>query len=235
MIDCVDYVITHKEYPIEQDDLYCALCVGDFRQDGWLSEQDGVNIAEYNDRINECTGLYWIWKNTKSRYVGMSHYRRWFYNNRFQGDDSRLDADRINEILCKEKYDLILTGQQWFNWRVIDNFNLAIGPNLTTRAYDSFLQAIKNNQPEYVEAFKEVMIDRKMYICNLFVTRREIMDEYCAWLFSFLLKATDGIYLDECSDRQKRVAGYYAEALWTVWLQRQPYRVYELPHRMVWG
>jgi len=233
MIDCVDYVITHKEYPIEQDNLYRALCVGNFRQDGWLSEQDGENIAEYNDRINECTGLYWIWKNTKSKYVGLSHYRRWFYNDRFHGDDSRLDADRIREIL--ENHDLILTGQYWFKWRVIDNFNLAIGPNLTTRAYDSFLQAIKEKQPEYAGAFEKVMMGNQMHICNLFVTSREILNAYCEWLFSFLLDATDRIYLGECSDRQKRVAGYYAEALWTVWLQKQNLLVYELPHRMIWG
>lgn len=233
MIDCVNYVITHKDYPIEQDDLYRALCVGDFRQDGWLSEQDGINISEYNDRINECTGLYWIWKNTKSKYVGLSHYRRWFYNNRFQGDDSRLDADRIQEIL--KKCDIILTGQHLFKWRVIDNFNLAIGPNLTTRAYDAFLQAIKEKQPEYVGAFEKVMMGNQMHICNLFVTSRKILNAYCEWLFSFLLQATDHIYLGECSSRQKRVAGYYAEAMWTVWMRNQDYMVYELPHRMVWG
>ena len=76
--DIVDYVITHKEYNIPQDEMYRKLCVGKYREDGELCEQDGENITQYNERINELTGLYWIWKNTESEYVGLSHYRRYF-------------------------------------------------------------------------------------------------------------------------------------------------------------
>ena len=68
-----DYVITHRDAPIIQDDFYKALCVGGFRKEGWLSAADGNNIEQYNDRINETTGLHWIWKNTKEKQVGLSH------------------------------------------------------------------------------------------------------------------------------------------------------------------
>ena len=61
MIDCIDYVITHKPYPIQQDDLYRTLCVGDYQEESALSERTGKNISVYNDRLNEVTGLYWIW------------------------------------------------------------------------------------------------------------------------------------------------------------------------------
>ena len=236
MIDCINYVITHKEFPVRQDDLYRMLCVGGFRKDNALCELDGENIAAYNERINECTGLYWMWKNTSSEYVGLSHYRRWFYNWRFNNDRSRLDADRIQEILCDNGYDIILTHPSWFKWRTYDNISLALDPNLNEKAHQEFLRAISEKQPEYLDAFEQVLMGNHMFICNMFVTRRELMNQYCEWLFSFLTDAADRIDVSECNTRKKRVAGYYAEMLPSVWILKHPeIRVYELPHEMVWG
>ena len=233
MIDCKDYVITHKPYAIDEDGMYKALCVGTYKHPGWLSDRSGDSISEYNDRINECTGLYWIWKNTQSDYVGLSHYRRCFYNDREPGDRSRLDADRVSEILLDRGYDIILSPHAWFRWRVYDNMSLALNPNLNEYAYQAFLHAIEKHQPDYVDAFRDVMQGHKMHVCNLFVTSREIMNEYCEWLFSFLLEATDNINVECCTVREKRIAGYYAEVMWTVWMRKQKYKVYELPHTIV--
>jgi len=234
MADCKNYVITHVPYEIQQDDMYRGLCVGDFRQNDMLSEKDGINISEYNSRINECTGLYWIWKNTDSEYVGLSHYRRWFYNWRYMHDKSRLDAERVIELLNGQGYDLILTCMHWFGWRVIDNMNIALGKELTDQANNVFLDLIRDRQPEYLDAYCDVMEGNNMHICNMFVTRREIMNKYCEWLFSFLIDAADRIDVSGCTARQKRVAGYFAETMWTVWLREQKYRICQLPHRMVW-
>lgn len=231
MIDFVDYVITHKDCEFKEDDSYRILCVGGYRQDNLLSEQDGINISEYNKRINECTGLYWIWKNTHSEYVGMSHYRRWFYNCRWVHDKSRLDADRVEELL--KDHDIILTGTSWFGWRVIDNMNIALGKEITEEANRVFIDLIRERQPDYLDAYCDVMEGNHMHICNLFVTRREIFDAYCKWLFSFLLDAADRIDVSECSTRQQRIAGYFAEVMPTVWLREQKYMICEQPHRMV--
>lgn len=232
MIDYKNYIIAHDNFPVEQDECYKALAVGGMRKDGWLCELDGDNIHEYNKCINECTGLYWIWKNTSSEYVGMSHYRRWFYNYRYIHDKSRLDAYRVEEILRDN--DIILTSTHWFGWRVIDNCNIALGEELTKNASNVFFDLIRERQPYYLDAYCDVMEGNSMHICNLFVTRREIMDKYCEWLFSFLLDAADRIYVAGCTPKQKRVAGYFAETMWTVWLKEQKYKVHELPHRMVW-
>lgn len=231
MIDFVDYVITHKECEFKEDDSYRVLCVGGYRHGNLLSEQDGINISEYNKRINECTGLYWIWKNTSSEYVGMCHYRRWFYNCRWVHDKSRLDADRVEELM--KDHDIILTGTHWFNWRVIDNCNIALGKEITEEANRVFIDLIRERQPDYLDAYCDVMEGNRMHICNLFVTRWEIFDAYCKWLFSFLLDAADRIDVSECSTRQQRIAGYFAEVMPTVWLREQKYRICEQPHRMV--
>lgn len=233
MIDCKNYIITHKEYPIEQDDMYRALCVGDYRCDGMLSEKDGENISRYNPRINECTGLYWIWKNTTSEYVGMCHYRRWFYNCRYIHDHSRLDANRVEELLRDS--DIILTEKSRFAWRLFDNCAIELGKDVNLAANSVFIDLIRDRQPEYLDAYCDAMEGNEMHIFNMFVTRRDVLNQYCEWLFSFLLDAADRISTEGLNTKQRRIAGYYAEMMWTVWLKNQKLRVHEQPCRMVNG
>ena len=49
-----------------------------YKENGWRSDREGESIADLNPYINECTGLYWIWKNAQEDYVGLCHYRRYF-------------------------------------------------------------------------------------------------------------------------------------------------------------
>jgi len=209
MIDCVDYVITHKPFPVEQDELYRKLCVGNYCDDINLSEREGDNIAEYNDRLNECTGLYWMWKNASSKYIGLSHYRRFF-----ECDGHKLNISDIEKILVDDGCNLILSEPVNLRWTVYQNISIAVGDRLSSDVYHLFKQAMPNK----LQAFDEVMGSHRMYVCNMFVTSKEIMDRYCEWLFSFLLDVTDQIKTDGLNFTQKRVAGYFAETMWTVWM-----------------
>jgi len=221
MNDITDYVITHRDWPIVQDDLYRALCVGGFRKDGWLCAADGENIEQYNDRLNELTGLYWIWKNTDIEYVGLSHYRRYFDNG------GRLDEAAIRWLLQDVKYDIILSRIR-LPWSVHHNICMTCGGETARAAYDAFLETIRERQPEYAEAFEDVMCGSEMYRCNMFVTRREIMDRFCGWLFSFLTEAADKVDVSGLGFYGKRVCGYVGEAMWTVWLKRHRLNVYDM-------
>ena len=220
MIDCTDFVITHIVKPIQEDDLYKTLCVGGLRMPDKLCELDGENIAEYNDRINELTGLYWIWKNTDCEHVGLSHYRRFF------NDGGRLGKDRIEKIMGD--YDIILSEIR-LEWTILHNIRLASGAHTAMFAYNVFQDVIREKQPEYLDAFEDVMANNKMYRCNMFVTRREILDRFCEWLFSFLLDATDCVDVRNMGFYERRVCGYFGEAMWTVWLRKNGLRVYDMP------
>lgn len=221
MIDCKNYVITHKAMPVHEDELYKGLCVGGIRYNDMLAEQDGENIMQYNDRINELTGLYWIWKNTDCEYVGLSHYRRFFTSN----DGSRLNKDDISEIM--KEYDIILSPIV-LPWSIYHNIGMASGYDLAAAAHEAFRESINKHQPEYVETFDQVMNETWMYRCNLFVTRREIMNTFCKWLFSFLLEATDKIDVSRLGFYEKRVCGYFGETMWTVWTRKNKPHVYEM-------
>lgn len=220
----MNYVITHKDFPINQDDFYKALCVGGFQKDGWLCAADGNNIEQYNDRLNETTGLYWIWKNTKEKMVGLSHYRRYF------NDGQRLDKEKAEEIL--KTNDMIMAPIR-LGWSIMTNIEMASGETLGRSVGAMFREAIAEKQPNYVEAFDKVMDGNFMYYCGMFVTSRKVLNAYCKWLFSFLFDVVDKVEMGPLGYYERRVCGYFCEAFWTVWLQNQCLDVYEMPLEVV--
>ena len=220
----MNYVITHRDFNIAQDDFYKVLCVGDFRKDGWLCAADGNNIEQYNDRLNETTGLYWIWKNTKEKLVGLSHYRRYF------NDGQRLDKAKAEEILNTN--DIIMAPIR-LGWSIMTNIEMASGETLGKSVGAMFREVIAEKQPNYVEAFDKVMDGNFMYYCGMFVTSRKVLNAYCKWLFSFLTYAADRISIEGADVYQRRTAGYYGETMMSVWMKRQGLKVYEMPLEVI--
>ena len=81
-MDCTIYVITHKEIEDIKDSEYKTLLVGATKNDTFPNDYEhddrGENISYKNDSYCELTGLYWIWKNIHTEYIGLVHYRRFF-------------------------------------------------------------------------------------------------------------------------------------------------------------
>ena len=75
-------VATHKQYRMPSDNCYMPLHVGkQGKVDlGYLGDDSGDSISEKNGHYCELTGLYWAWKNLKSDYIGLVHYRRYLAN-----------------------------------------------------------------------------------------------------------------------------------------------------------
>lgn len=227
--DVAVYVVTHKNYNVHSDSLYKPLCVGGYWKDGYLSELSGENIAYLNAKINECTALYWIWKNTDTKYVGLNHYRRFFYNNEIKSIDNYLDMEHACEIL--EEYDIILPktfppGKA----TVFDQINTSIDQELCAKGHSLIRRKLGKNQPDYIHAFDSVMKGHKVFLCNMFVTRREILNQYCQWLFSFLIEAAEELDVEGYDSYSQRVIGFFAERMWTVWLRKNKLRIKELPY-----
>jgi hypothetical protein len=72
------------------------------------------------------------------------------------------------------------------------------------------------------------MAGKSMYVYNMFITRRDILDRYCEWLFSFLIEAAEGLDVVGYDTRRQRTMGFLAECLLTVWLYRNKLRIKEL-------
>jgi hypothetical protein len=96
-------VATHKKYEMPEDELYLPLHVGAHNKEsiGYKRDDEGDNISEKNPSFCELTGLYYAWKNVKSDYIGLVHYRRCLTL-------KRVKEDKFNNILTnKEAHELI--------------------------------------------------------------------------------------------------------------------------------
>ena len=61
------------------------------------------------------------------------------------------------------------------------------------------------------------------------MTRRDILNRYCEWLFSFLIDAASNLETASYDPYSQRVMGFFAERMMTVWLRKQRLNIKELP------
>lgn len=228
------YVVTHKKYNVLFNNLYKPICVGNqYENKDYYSESSGNSIAYLNDCLNECTALYWIWKNTSSKYVGLNHYRRYFYNNEIKNLANYLEEETLIKIF-QNGFDIILPQLTCLSISIIENIKRSVGEKLTNNALQIIYELLIKRQPEYIDAFEYVMSGKTFYKCQMFITKREIMISYCEWLFSFIIDAAKMLDVSLCDVHHKRTIGFFAEAMLTVWLLRQNLKVKELPITDIW-
>ncbi len=216
------YVMTHKECSLPTEEGYHPLQVGASIHDALPYEKDntGDNISEKNGSYCELTGTYWIWKNIRCDNVGICHYRRYYSD------------EKAERILVKEEFEKILEHSDvitaWssiFYSPVYAYFVI----NHNSSGLDLCRKAIIELCPEYLNSFDTCMNKRLMTGANMIVTRKEIFDKYCEWLFPILFNVEKEIRPDLIEDPyQKRVMGFLGERLMRVWLMMQDIRIHEV-------
>lgn len=239
------FAITHKKakLPVELEQagvkLLFAGANNRSKQEtcGYLRDDEGDNISTLNASINECTAIYWLWKNTKSQYVGLCHYRRFFlqaqskkrmlYDMLYPREASAYLAD-YDIILIECTQPIQYGGVYNMLAESIDRKTLAQGMDIVRGA-------IQKRQPDYTAAFDYVMNGVSFYPCNMFITSRDVFYDYCTWLFSFIIEATNQMDISSLDNYNKRVIGFIAERLLTVWLIKQNLRIKMLPFTLVVG
>jgi hypothetical protein len=231
------YVVTHKKFiPIygDFDRIRIPIQAGAALNPSFGYERDdnGDNISTLNPYINECTAIYWVWKNVRCRYVGFEHYRRVFLSNPYSHDpDYILGENDIKRYLCDEKYDFIVASNA-NNYPITTYENLRddILPEAFIRYKVLFEERINEVAPEYMDVYMECFNGFSFYPANMFITSWERFDEYCKWFFGIVLSMVDVENLDSYDTYNKRVVGFFAERLLTVWIMKRGYRVMEMPY-----
>lgn len=226
------YVAAHKAFRMPPHaDCYKPIQAGRCGRAplGFPGDDTGENISELNPYLNECTALYWIWRHARGQYIGLMHYRRYFAREYVLPGGSLLDAADVCSLL--QDYDILLPERttEYYPLQVRMVIANDVGREAETRMEQLIRTLLEERQPEYSEAFQQVMEDFSFYRCNMFVTRREILAEYCAWLFSFLIDAVRQFDYSGMDATQQRIAGYFAERMLSVWLLRQKLKIGELP------
>jgi hypothetical protein len=211
-------IATHKKYKMPREDIYLPIHVGKEEKRleiGYLADNTGDNISKKNSNYAELTALYWAWKNLKSDYVGLVHYRRHFSQKKKGGKwESVLSKSEAME-LC-EKYDVIVPNKR--RYYIETNYSHYIHAH-KREGLDMAIEIIKNDYPEYVVACDAVMNRTWAHMFNMFIMKRKILDEYCEWLFDILFKAEEKLDLSDYSADESRVFGFASELLLDVWLE----------------
>lgn len=209
------YVATHKKAEFPKEKIYKPIRVGsalnsdDF---GYQRDDIGENISNKNKSFCELTATYWIMKNDKSDIVGLTHYRRYFFkkhkNNKLE---NVLSEKEIREIL-KEK-DIIVPNSTFI---IKHNAEKSWEKTHIKKDYDECRKIIAEKYPDYVEAFEQFSKSRFLYICNMFIARKEIFDEYYKWLFDILFELEKRTDISNYDDYNKRLFGFMSERLFNV-------------------
>ncbi len=222
------YVVTHRDYKVFNDKTYIPISVGNYQNDEFISEKSGDNIATLNNKINECTAIYWIWKNVNLDYVGITHYRRYFYNNELQCRENRLDSFMAKNLL--KDSDMLVYQAVVPRGETVEE---ELRGDLSQEAYEyglrTFREALTKYQPEYISDFYEVLSAKECCYCNMMVAKKEIYDRYCEWLFSFLIPVAEQADVSGFDEHNARVIGFFAERMLSVWLHHNQLKVKSLP------
>ena len=130
-------------------------------------DDDGVNISKKNPGFSELTGLYWLYKNSPAKALGLVHYRRYFKG---------LSGERIEKLL--EEHDAIVPKKRRY---YIETLYSHYANTLDKTHLDEALSVIRERHPEYEKAAIEVYGRTWGYMFNMMVMKRELFCGCCEW------------------------------------------------------
>jgi len=235
------FVVTHKKVPrFSEDKDFYLLGVGkDSHSIGAdFMDDSGLNIATKNPNYCELTGQYWIWKNVHSEYVGLMHYRRYFYH--ALSPSPKLVPYSSGELLrLLGKYDVLLPRKvsvhsfsfktfRYFSKNYYDYYAKCGGKTIDI---DTTRKAVEKLYPEYLESYDKVVFSRpRIHYGNVIVTRKEIYDRYSSFVFDVLSEVEKNLDLSDHNAYQARVFGFMSETLMdTFFLTHPEFRIKDLP------
>ena len=216
------FVVSHKDLFVPIPEGYKVIGVGKYgreNQNKVLSDSTKMNISQKNQNYCELTAIYWLWKNYElPEYVGICHYRRFFVKGLFS---KIYDVESIQKIM--ENKDVILphkTKEEPNVWKYFANSKSGREEDLV-----SLENLIKENYPDYHEAFLEVMYSKATSFCNMAVMKKEDFCQYCSWLFELLNEYEKRVCLDGYTKQEQRIYGFMSEFLLNVWVLKHNKRV----------
>lgn len=189
--------------PIQVGAVLCEERVAD------ILDSDGTNISHKNVNYSELTALYWMWKNRllkdsdndKCKYYGLVHYRRVL----------ELSKDDILRLVDND-VDVVLPFPMPYEPNIEEHHKRY----LKDADWNALLTALEEVQPEYAKMFPMVLSQPYMYNYNIVLARKEVLQDYCEWLFP-ILDRVEKISVPPCSDRADRYIGYMGETLETLY------------------
>ncbi len=218
------YVVTHKETAyLPKGRTFIGVGKNKAIPNTNCYDNQGDNIAEKNEFYCELTALYWMWKNESSEYIGLEHYRR-FFCNKFSFLKPRvISPEKIQKILRSN--DCIVSQKFKFKEGLYNYYK----KNHYASDLDVCRSIIVARYPECISAYDRVMNGKYAVMCNMFIMKKSLLNDYCDWLFTILFEAEEKIDFTERDAYQRRIFGFLSERLFNVWLNYKHLTLYHSP------
>ena len=207
-----------------------------------VGDDTGVNISSRNNEFNECSVLYWIWKNAdikNLKYIGFFQYRRHLILNEYfenSKDDIEKSAYRCTHFKkITSNYDDIIGLNEKNILNILKDYDCILPLSTdftainTTSVYDDWVynipgvhvddlieleNVIAKLHPEMSDDLCKYLNSPKKRMYHIFITKPSIFNEYCDWLFNILFELDKRIDTSLYSVNGKRTLGYLAETLY---------------------
>lgn len=217
-------VAAHKKSKMPKDDIYIPMQVGKEGKEnieGYQPDNEGENISKKNPYFCELTGLYWAWKNLEAEYIGLCHYRRFLTcNTNIPKDENKkiekvLSRKETEEIL--EQTDIILPKKRNY---YIENLYSHYKHTLHIETLDETRKVISEKYPEYLEEFDKLKKRTSAHMFNIFIMKKEYLNQYCTWLFDILFELEKRVNPKQFDAFHARYLGRVSELLLDVWINK---------------
>lgn len=221
-------IATHKKYDMPSDKMYLPLQVGAEGKNDLGYEKDNTkdNISLKNPYFCELTGLYWAWKNLKEDYIGLAHYRRHFASKKINKKDlfnSVLTKDEASKLL--NNTDIIVPKKRNY---YIENLYSHYEHTMYIEPLDITGQILQERYPEYMLEFDKLKTRRSAHMFNMFIMKKDKLDEYCTWLLDILFELEKRVDNSKYDSFHARFYGRVSELLLDVWLNTKGYSYKEV-------
>ena len=224
-------VAAHKKYIMPKDEMYEPVQVGSEGKEeiGYTLDNQGENISSKNPYYCELTGLYWAWKNLKTDYLGLAHYRRHFSiakklpkepEERMKMAISKNETEKI-----LENVDIILPKKRKY---YIENLYDHYKHTMYVEPLDETRKIIEEKCPEYLKEFDNLHKRTSAHMFNMYIMKKELSDKYCEWLFEILFELEKRFDPKQYDSFHARYLGRISELLLDVWINTNQYKYEEV-------
>lgn len=221
-------VAAHKQCEMPQNSIYLPIQVGKTLHPevdlGYQPDNEGENISEKNLNFCELTALFWGWKNLRVDYLGLVHYRRYLGVRKAKNKMQAILTDMDTERVCRE-FNIVLPQKRRY---YIETLWSHYGHTHDIMHLEKTRYIISQDYEEYLPAFDLVMGRTWGHMFNMFIMKKELADDYCAWVFDILFKLEKQIDISTLSQFDARLFGRISELLLDVWLEKNQYSYKEI-------
>ncbi len=225
-------IASHKKYQKPVENIYLPVQVGaegKEKIEGYTQDNTGENISTKNPNYCELTGLYWAWKNLNAKYIGLVHYRRYFTEcKKIPKKENEKFKIVLTEKQIKEKLknvDIILPKKRKY---YIENLYSHYEHTMYIEPLAETQKIIKEKYPEYLNEFNKLHKRTSAHMFNMFIMKKEILNEYCKWLFDILFELEKRVDVSKFDNFHARFYGRISELLLDVWINKNNFKYEEV-------